>query len=198
MCFYREGCGVQVLSRWLYCRVALLVLWGGLQVAASAQIIHTASFTRALEAAGIGYAEPAEQWLHVTLPPEDGYMDYDLVLENDRNNFEVRYRIQHRAGPDKAVPASVEVARLVASIASNAPGSEIRILIPPDTMLREAFNADRGIIAYFTPKSDFSEKQFGALLSLYSSGRPGIDIVLLYYDAEYDPLRMFRSVRYRE
>jgi hypothetical protein len=160
------------------------------------QIIYTASFTRLLHDAGVEYAAPAESWLHVTIPPEDDYMDYDLVVENDRNDFEVRYFF-HR-DMDEQVPAAVRVAGLVASIATNEPESEIRIQMPSDALLRTAFNADRGIIAHFTPKADFSEKQFGALISLFHDGRPGIEIVVLYFDPEYDALRMFRNVRYRE
>jgi hypothetical protein len=162
------------------------------------QIIYTASFTRLLHDAGIEYAAPAESWLHVTIPPEDDYMDYDLVVENDRNDFEVRYRIHRQSAQSKQTPASVEVARLVASIASNEPETEIRITIPPDGLLKEAFNADRGVIGYFTPKPDFSEKTFGALVSLYQSSESAIDIVLLYNDPEFDPLGMYRSIRFRE
>jgi len=198
MCFHHRGFRVQFTIGRL-CRFGIIVLVPGwFPVLVSAQITYTAAFTKTLYEAGIEYAAPTEQWLHVVLPPEDDYMDYNLVLENDRNDFEVRYRIQQHTRPDQAIPASIEVARLVASIASNAPETEIRIQIPPDSLLQKAFNADRGIIAYFTPKFDFSEKPYGALISLDMLGGTGIDVILLYYDPAYDPLYTFRSVRFRE
>lgn len=165
------------------------------QVAGYNQITYTAAFTRLLEKAGMEYAEPAEQWMHVTVPPIDDYMDYDLVLENDKGDFEVRYAF-HREKPENRTPPSVEVARLVASIATNDPETEIRIQIPADTFLRQVFNADFGLIAHFIPKEDFSMKPYGALISLYAEGRSGIDVVLLYRDPDYNPLEMYRSIRF--
>jgi hypothetical protein len=92
----------------------------------------------------------------------------------------------------------VSVSRLVANIASNDEINDIRIRIPSDEQLSEAFNAHRGVIAYFTPKVEFSEKPYGALLSLFAIDKPAIDIVILYTDPTYDPLLSYRSIRYKE
>ena len=56
-------------------------------------LTYTYSFTEALKQHGLEFFKPVENWLHVAGPREDGYLDYDLVLENDINDFEVRYRI---------------------------------------------------------------------------------------------------------
>lgn len=165
---------------------------------ASGQIIYTANFTRDLKKAGLEYAEPTEQWLHVTIPPNHEFMEYDLVLQNDRNDFEVRYSIHKERRSDLSIPPSVAVSRLLADIASNDEIHEIRIKIPPDELLKEAFNATSGVIAYFAPKDEFSEKDFGALVSLYAEGRPAIDIILLYRDPAFDPLIQYRSIRYED
>lgn len=176
--------------------VAFLVL-AGISGTVQSQITYTATFTRLLDKARIDYAVPAEQWLHVTLPPDHDYMHYDLVLENDRGDFEVRYRF-HTGLPAEDMPPAVEVARLVAHIASNNPETEIRIQIPPDRLLQEVFNAEAGVVAHFTPKEDFSMKPYGTLLSLYPSGYAGIDIVILYTDPEYNAVEKYRSVRFRD
>ncbi|HLF65780.1 MAG TPA: hypothetical protein VI603_18610 [Saprospiraceae bacterium] len=177
--------------------VSLLCL-GVMTDTALGQIVYTVAFTRDLKKAGLEYAEPTEQWLHVTIPPRHEFMDYDLVLQNDRNDFEVRYSIHQDRHADMPIPASVTVSRLIASIASNDEIHEIHVKIPPDEFLKEAFNADRGVIAYFTPKDGFSEKDFGALLSLYAEDRPAVDIILLYMDPAFDPLSMYRSMRYAD
>jgi hypothetical protein len=166
--------------------------------ALSAQIIYTSTFTKTLETAGITYIEPLEQWLHVTIPPDHDYMRYDLVLQNDRNDFEVRYHVYSGRNAQKSVPPFVEVSRLVSSIASNNELHEIRVTIPPDDLLQEVFNADRGVIAYFTPKEEFSEKPYGALLSLYAGEHRGIAVVLLYSNMEFDPITAYRSIYFRE
>jgi hypothetical protein len=121
-------------------------------------------------------------------------MDYDLVLQNDRNDLEYRYRIESNARLRQPVPASVEVSRLLASIASNDSEANIVIKIPDEDFLRQAFNADHGMIAYFTPQAGFSEKPYGALLSLYAAGHPAVDVLILSYDRTIDPLQHFRSV----
>jgi len=179
-------------------RYCCLVLCWLLIYPVSAQITYTVAFTQALEKAGISYLEPVEQWLHVTMPPEHEFMEYDLVLQNDRNDFEYRYRIQSGRYAESDIPASVIVSSLVATIATNQEPADIHIQIPTGSFLKETFNADRGVIAYFTPKVEFSEKPYGAYLSLYADGRPGIDVVILYSDEMFDPLTMYRGVYFIE
>jgi hypothetical protein len=162
------------------------------------QVIHTAAFTKTLTAAGLEYVEPVEQWLHVTMPPAHDFMDYDLVLQDDRNEFEVRYRI-HDAGTDMPeVPPAIEVSRLIASIASNKDMHDIHVSIPPSAYLSEVFNADDGLIVRFIPKAEFSEKAYGALWTLYAKGRPAVDVILLYNDPAYHPLTMYRNLRFSD
>ncbi len=168
------------------------------QSSVDAQIVYTRAFTQRLVEAGLEYDLPAEQWLHVIMPPDDSLMHYDLVLQNDRNDFELRFHIHSASDADLVVPASVALTRLVATIASNDENALIRIEIPPEDLLKTAFNADRGAIALFSPKKIFSEKQYGALISLYSVGRQSVDIVILYNDPAYDPLTAFRSLRYQD
>jgi hypothetical protein len=176
----------------------LLVVLAFSWLAGICQVTYTTEFTKLLEKEGIEYAEPTEQWLHVTIPPEHEYMRYDLVLQNDRNDYEVRYDIRHVRGRVPLIPPSVEVSRLLASIASNEDAHEILVKIPEASFIREAFNADQGILAYFRPKSEFSEKPYGALLTLYAGERQAIDVVFLFADPDYDPLTMYRSVRFAD
>jgi hypothetical protein len=173
--------------------VLISIVFAGMIVPALGQVVYTAHFTKKLRQAGVEYAAPTEQWLHVVNPPQDEYMDYDLVLVNDRNDLEIRYRIGEV--PEMA-PPSVEVTRLVATLASNADINDIVVKIPPPGFLKEAFNAEAGVIVYFTPKAEFSQKPYGALLSLYLQDRPGMNVVLLYIDPSFDPLNSYRSLRF--
>ena len=73
-----------------------------------------------------------------------------------------------------AIRSYYEVSRLVSSIASNSDEDDIRVTILTAPFLKENFNAERGLIAQFKPKEEFSEKPFGAYISLYTDGRPVI------------------------
>lgn len=147
-----------------------------------------------MEKAQIDFYEPVELWLHVVPRAQDAFMRYDLVLQNDRNTFEMRIRVRQK---DEEWPHHVEVPRLAASISTNAPDSEVRITVPDSTFLQTHFNAQDGIFADFTPKRDFSGKRFGSLITLDHRERPSIDVVVLYDDEHYKPLDAFRNIRYR-
>ncbi|MDX1479626.1 MAG: hypothetical protein R3301_18065 [Saprospiraceae bacterium] len=162
-----------------------------------AQITYTRSFTKKLAGAQLSYHTPVESWLHVVPLRSDAFMDYDLVLQNDRNDYEVRYRIRRLNRKWRAVPQHVEVSRLVASIATNEPEAEIRMSFPDDAFVREAFNAESGLFARFKPKPAFSEKPFGTLVSLYGEGKAIVDVVVLYHDPGFDPIEHFRDLRFK-
>lgn len=187
------------MIRWSWTlRTVCLLLMVWVSNALPAQIVHTARVTLLSRAAGLEYQEPVEQWLHVVYPPEHEYMRYDLALQNDRNDYEVRLRIRLPGTPEFTIPEPVEITRLLATIAINEPLHDIRIQIPPPDFLSEAFNAEQGLVAYFRPKPGFSEKPFGALISLFAEQRGAVDVVILYRDEAYDALSMFRNLRFRK
>ena len=161
------------------------------------EIVYTASFTKKIEKAHIDIYEPVESWLHVYPLDKDEYMHYDLVLQNDRNDFEVRYRIRPEKGRWKNVPQNMEVQRIITSIATNDPDANIRILKPEPSFFMETFNASDGIIAYFVPKLTYSEKRYGALISLEDPGNAAIDVIILYNDDGYDAYQSFRHLRFQ-
>ena len=161
-----------------------------------AQITFTKSFTKKLDRASLEYYETVEEWLHVTPLESDAYMQYDLVLQNDRNDFEVRYRVRRLNKYWNRIPQQVEIGRLLASIAANGEESEIQMEFPASQYLREHFNADQGLFAHFTPKRSFSEKPYGTLISLYAEDKAIVDVVLLYNDPDYNARDQFRSLRF--
>lgn len=165
--------------------------------AMSAQIVYTASFTRKIDKAGIDLYKPVEEWLHVYPLDRDSFMTYDLVLQNDINDFEVRYRIRQDKGKWRRIPNEIEFKRLLSSVATNDPEASIRVYIPDSTFAREHFNAASCHFADFIPKIGYSEKPFATLISLYSDDNVGIDIVLLHYDPDYDPMESFRNLRFQ-
>ena len=177
-----------------------LVCAGGLACLAMAQepLTYTYSFTETLKQHGLEFYQPVENWLHVAGHREDGYLDYDLVLENDINDFEVRYRIRGHLTDGNRVPQQVELTRALASISINSAESEIRMRLLNEAFSRERFNAESAIFAEFMPKPTFSNKPYGTYISLYSTEYGAVDLILLYYDQEYDPLDSFVNLRFIE
>ena len=162
------------------------------------ELVYTRAFTDALEAQGLDYYEPVETWLHVTKHREDHFMDYTVILENDINDYEVRYRLRGRASAAEAFPPKIEIVRLISSISVNDEEADIRIRIPEQDFAHEHFNAEAVAFGDFTPKRSFSEKPYGTYISLYSSRYGSVDVILLYYDGEMDPLASYRNLRFRE
>ena len=161
-------------------------------------ITYTASFTKTIERLGIEIYEPVEEWLHVHPLDKDDFMKYDLVLQNDVNDFEARYRIRPFRGKWKRIPQQIEVNRLASSIASNDPPSDIYMSFPDSLYAREIYNAQSCHIARFVPKRSFSEKPYGAILSIKSDDGTAVDIIILTYDPDYNPYSDLRHIRFRE
>ena len=177
----------------MYVLLCLSVAISGLK---AQQITYTAAFTQKIEKLGIEMYEPVESLLHVYPLEEDDFMAYDLVLQNDINDFEVRFRIRPENGKWQRTPENVEVLRLLTSVATNDLEADIRRIIPEDGFFVEAYNATGGFMAKFVPKETYSEKQYGTLVSIYREGVGAIDIVLLYHDAHYSAYNSFRGIRF--
>ena len=161
-------------------------------------IQYTASFTKTINKYGLEVYEPVEQWLHVYPLEKDDFMKYDLVLQNDINDFEVRYRIRPYRGKWKRIPQAIEINRLVTSISSNEEGAEIYMAFPDSTYAHQEFNAASCHIARFSPKLSFSEKPFGSILSIQARDGTCVDVIVLTYNAEYSPYSDLRHMRFRQ
>ena len=58
-----------------------------------------------------------------------------IRMQNDRNDFEVRYRIRPEKGRWENTPQYVEFQRILSSIATNDPEADIRLLKPDRAFL---------------------------------------------------------------
>ena len=125
-------------------------------------------------------------------------MKYDLVLQNDINDFETRYRIRPYKGKWKRTPQNIEIGRLASSIATNDPEADIYMAFPDSTFAREEFNAVSCHIARFVPKQSFSEKPYGSILSIRADDGTAVDVIVLTYDPEYNPYSDLRHIRFKE
>jgi len=160
------------------------------------QIVYTSSFTRKIDKAGIELYTPVEEWLHVYPLDRDSFMSYDLVLQNDINDFEVRYRIRPDNSRWRKIPNELEFKRLLSHIATNDTEANIHVMIADSSFAREHFDASTCRFVHFTPKAGYSEKPYATLITLKSDYDVAIDIILLHYNPTYDPKESFRNVRF--
>ena len=161
-------------------------------------LIYTSKFTRLLKKAELEFFKPVEVWLRIKPVQRDRHMRYDLILHNEVNDFEVRYRILPSGRSKMETYPHIEASRLAASLASNADNSEIRVQVPDPAFVRETYNADWCTVHSFVPKASNTEKSFGSLLSILAEDQAMVNIVLLYDDPEYNVLEQFRQVRFQE
>ena len=161
------------------------------------EIVYTMSFTEALQAQNLEYYEPVEQWLHVAGERHDQFMTYDLILENDRNDLEIRFRLRP-AAESELLPPNVEITRLLASISTNSEVSEIHMSIANPEYAKSEFNAESVIFASFTPKPEFSRRPLGSLVSIASGEYGAVDVIILHYDETYSVEDSFRNIRFKE
>ena len=164
----------------------------------NSQIVYTHGFTELLKEAHLDYYKPLEEWYHVSPKKRDKYMKYDLVLLNESTDREVRYYIKTYQDDVLDQIPHVSMMRLIQHIATNDENAEIRAVILDQDLLENRFNADWGICQYFIPKKSYSDLPFGALISIYAKGKSTAYAVILYSDIEFEPLKNFYQLRFRE
>ena len=163
-----------------------------------AQIIYTDHFTEKLLASHLDYYKPLEQWYHVTPKTKDAFLKYDLVLINEAEDLEVRYILKPYEQDALDLFPHVDNSRIIHHIASNDPENDITAIILTKGQAIKRYNANWGVVHYFTPKISFSTKPYGALISIFSEGKATANAILLYEDEKFDVLSGFHQLRFRD
>lgn len=151
---------------------------------AQKELLFTQSFTNKVRHNNIDFYQPVERWFHVTNIRSDEYMDYDLVLR-DNQNIEVRVRIIEESKIFSKHP-HIEVIRMLATMATNDPATDIKVSLMNPEWVTEQYGADWGMFADFVPKKEFDRHPKGRVLCLYKEGRALVNYIVLYED-DLDP-----------
>ena len=106
---------------------------------------------------GGDFVKPVEGYYKVKLKRADGLMRYDLVLDSQEKEFEMRFWIDPKK--DLVVP-QVHAFALVSGLASNNPHFDIAFNIWPEEQALQYFNAKWAAFADFIPKRSLSDKTF--------------------------------------
>ena len=131
-------------------------VWGQLQ--------YTQRFTNLLKRCDASFIMPIEGWYKIKLLRKSQARKYDLVLESEEHDFEIRFKLN----PNYALTAPhVTCAATVSDLAINNDYFDIRLNVFSADQAWADFNAEWAAYADFVPKPSISDKYYGRLVMLY-------------------------------
>lgn len=139
---------------------------------AMGQIHYSHHFTKKLNSMAGSFVEPVEGYYKVKMLRRDAYMRYDLVINSEEKEFEMRFLLDKKylSGTPK-----ISMMTLASSLASNDTHFDIHMhLFPPD-LAKNYYAADWAAYADFVPKQSLTDKHYARLLCIYQ-----VDLGLIY------------------
>ena len=147
-----------------------------------AQLEYPPQFAELLEATDLMLSHPLENQYKKTRIQKNDLFNYHYAIKKKKGDLEIRYAIQSWASKSEEVNAVPHITsmNLVSTLASNSEDALISYHILSDADLKEKYNADWGLVAYFRPKKNFSEKKHCKMLSLFSEGKGIVSVFYLF------------------
>lgn len=162
--------------------LSCLLLYLMITTTAIAQLEYSPQFTQLLEATQLILSQPLENQYKNKKVQKNDLFDYHYAIKKKKGDLEIRYAIEPWiTQPEKvsSVP-HITTMNLVATLASNEEDAVISYHILSDIDLKEHYNADWGLVAYFRPKLNFSDKQHCKMLCLFSEGKGIVNVFYLF------------------
>lgn len=165
-------------------RLYFLILFSLLSTTFYGQKIkQSKSFLQKLEQTQLDIFTPVEGKYKSVRPTKNPYQNADHIVLSKKEDLEIRYAIIPFSESDQQTQMPrVDFMRVVSSTATNDDREDAVVSIHQveETDLKENYNADWGNIAYFQPKSRFSDRKHCRLLTLYSEGRGIVHVFFLF------------------
>jgi len=163
-----------------------------------AQIQYTKSFTDKLNKANLLFYKPADTWFHLIPMEEDDFFEYDLVIESDDGDIEMRYMIHPWKERDEDEIPHILAMNVAMEAASNDEKHLLKISPIDNVELKNTYNADWGMIVNFKPKSSLSNKQYGRLLALFSENKGNVHVIYLFDPPAEGSYKFMQAVEFKE
>jgi hypothetical protein len=143
---------------------------------------HPFAFDQVLAEAGLEVFEPLDAGYRPLEPLENEYLNCQFALYSNREDLELRYYVLPWNEQDKlSTTPNVATFRVLTTVASNADDALISALqLEPETLQKE-FNADWGMVYFFTPKPAFSTAPSAKMLAVSKEGK-GTAFVFFFFD----------------
>jgi hypothetical protein len=141
------------------------------------QIQYTQHFTRELKKCQASFVAPVEGWYKIKMLRNEPGLKYDLALQSEEKDFELRYDLQ--PGYRANVP-HITCLTSASTLAINDDRADIRVNIFTPEQAREYFQADWAAWADFIPKPSITEKYYGRLVTLFREGDGLMQVVMFF------------------
>lgn len=153
------------------------------------KIDYPIGFSELLEKAGVDFYEPVEAGYKDTRPVSNDYQNYNLAIFSRKENLEIRYVI-HPYDANDAFSNNPHIAtmRAMTSVATNEEEKLISAIQLDKEEVHEDFNADWGMIYFFTPKPGFSTYPHCRMLALHKEAQATIFIFYLFEKTDNEAL----------
>ncbi len=160
----------------------------------------TRSFDKKMEQMNLVYHFIDQSYLHVSYPDRDAFRKYDLVLEDDQSNIEIKVIIIQNP---KLMFPNVKAASTISTMASNQDERDeitVQVLAQEESFNR--YGADFVSIADYLPKRGITGKEYGRSISIYKEGL-GMVITNIFYNQlenleSYNKIISFQSSKIKE
>jgi hypothetical protein len=143
------------------------------------QIIYTQTFTDELSAANAVCESLKGGFYNIVPVVSDSYFDYDLILESEVEDMELRYVIEPDYIPNIGDIPSVHQVTVSTNLAYNSDMSLVSI-VPLSAYRLKQMGASWGSVSFFQPKTGISERKSSRLLTLYGLEKGRIHVIIFY------------------
>jgi hypothetical protein len=143
---------------------------------ALAQIQYTSHFTRKLQKCNAEFISPVEGFYKIKLLKKGKDTTYDLALESNEHELELRYRLESNF---RSAAPHVVFTTNASTLASNDEHFDLKLHVFDPEEAQSIFNAEWAAYADFVPKSSVTNKFYGRLVTLYRENML-LETVLFY------------------
>lgn len=153
------------------------------------KIDYPNGFSELLDKAGVDFFEPVEAGYKDTRPVRNEFQNYHLAIFSKKEDMEIRYVISpfEKGDPFSNNP-HIAVARTMSSVAVNDHEKLISAIQLEREALQNDFNADWGMVYFFTPKPGFSAYPHCRMLALHKENQATVFVFYLFEKADNEAL----------
>lgn len=170
-------------------RIFLVLLSISFSFCVKAQIDLPPRFSQKLDLCQVQLATPLEHLYKTKKAESNPIMPYDFAMYSKKEKLEIRYHIipfSDSTNIENDLP-QMHLMRTMTNVASNDEEAVTTVHSISEQQLKEDFNADWGVIAFFPPKASFSNFKNCKLLCLFKENK-GIAFVYYLFDEPVEAL----------
>ena len=151
----------------------------------------SSSFQEKLDALQLDVFLPLDSDYRTYPLASDAFQEYDYHIQSRKERMEIQFlAIPYQENKPGTHYPHIMASRTATHMATNAEDAPITLLSLGTKELEE-FNADWGVIYFFTPKSQVSGRNHGELVALHKEDR-GTAMIFFFFDDPDNPAIDYR------